>query len=74
MTDEAAIRVADLTKSYRIGHKGYRPTTAAEAVIERLKHPMQRTEYENFEALKDVDFEVPWGEAVGIVGRNGAGK
>ncbi len=27
-----------------------------------------------FDALKNIDFEIPWGEACGIVGRNGAGK
>ncbi|QAY69012.1 polysaccharide ABC transporter ATP-binding protein [Xylanimonas protaetiae] len=71
---EAAIRVSGLGKSYRVGHKGYRPSTITEAVIERAKHPFRRAEYEEFLALDDVSFEVPWGEAVGIVGRNGAGK
>jgi len=46
----------------------------SEAVIARLKRPMRRKQVERFEALHDVSFEVPWGEAVGIIGRNGAGK
>lgn len=31
-------------------------------------------EWEDFWALRDINLEVPQGEAVGIVGRNGAGK
>jgi lipopolysaccharide transport system ATP-binding protein len=45
-----------------------------EAARERLRHPLQRVQYEEFKALDDVTVEIPWGEAVGIVGRNGAGK
>ncbi|GAA4836810.1 ABC transporter ATP-binding protein [Luteimicrobium xylanilyticum] len=69
-----AVLVSHLGKSYRVGRRGYRANTIAEAVRERLLHPLRRTHYEEFRALDDVSFEVPWGEAVGIVGRNGAGK
>ncbi|MGC5166864.1 polysaccharide ABC transporter ATP-binding protein [Luteimicrobium sp. DT211] len=69
-----AVVVAGLGKSYRVGRRGYRPNSAVEAATERLRHPLRRTVYEEFRALDDVSFEVPWGEAVGIVGRNGAGK
>ena len=69
-----AVVVAGLGKSYRVGRRGFRPNTVVEATKERLRHPFARTVYEEFRALDDVSFEVPWGEAVGIVGRNGAGK
>ena len=33
-----------------------------------------RSSYHDFEAVKDVSFDVPHGQAVGIIGRNGSGK
>ncbi|MEK8227861.1 hypothetical protein NKG05_19815 [Oerskovia sp. M15] len=71
---DPAVAVKGLSKSYRIAKSGFRPTTAAEAMINRVKHPLHKPEYEDFEALKDVEFEVPWGEALGIIGRNGAAR
>src|SRR5664279_5555324 len=69
-----SIAVSHLSKSYRILRQQDRQTMMSEAVIARLKRPMRRKQVERFEALHDVSFEVPWGEAVGIIGRNGAGK
>src|SRR5664279_1455802 len=69
-----SIAVSHLSKSYRILRQQDRQTMMSEAVIARLKRPMRRKQVERFEALHDVSFEVPWGEAVGVIGRNGAGK
>jgi lipopolysaccharide transport system ATP-binding protein len=73
--DATAVRVAGLTKNYRIGRSGgQKPTTAVEAAVQRLRSPLRRNRHTAFRALDNVSFEIPWGEAVGIVGRNGAGK
>lgn len=69
-----AIMVSGLGKTYHIATSGDRPTTAVEAMVRRLRHPLRRAGFEPFDALDGLDFEIPWGEAVGIVGRNGAGK
>ncbi|NYE18722.1 ATP-binding cassette domain-containing protein [Microbacterium immunditiarum] len=70
---EAAISVAGLGKTYRLGALGERPSTAAAAAIQWLRST-GKAKYTLFDALDDVSFEVPQGEALGIVGRNGAGK
>src|SRR5205807_7550143 len=40
----------------------------------RGRQIVQGDEVEEFWALRDVSFEVKWGEVLGIIGRNGAGK
>ncbi len=72
---ESAISVKDLSKVYRIRTSSKdRPTRATEAIVHRLRHPLEKTSYEDFRALDDINFEIDFGEAVGIIGRNGAGK
>jgi ABC-type polysaccharide/polyol phosphate transport system ATPase subunit len=66
-SDEIAISVRNLTKTYRIfGHPGDRIKQAATFGIKRY--------YKKFTALRDVSFDIKKGETVGIIGRNGSGK
>ena len=74
MQGGAAISVSGLSKSYRVANRADKATTAAEALTRRLRSPTRRLQFQEFRALQDVSFQVPWGEAVGIIGRNGAGK
>lgn len=77
---DIAIRVEHLSKQYRIGahlaqHKTFRETLvdAAGAPIRWLHGERSQTQ-NTFWALEDVSFDIQHGEAVGIIGRNGAGK
>ena len=67
MSSECAISARALGKAYTIYHKP----------VDRLKQMIwrgRRTFYQEFWALRDVDFDVYQGETVGVIGRNGAGK
>jgi lipopolysaccharide transport system ATP-binding protein len=73
---ELAIRVERLGKEYRIGerqpYKSLRESITR-AVSGRLRGDGRKPR-ETIWALRDVSFEVPRGEVIGIIGRNGAGK
>lgn len=74
-TSEIAVSVRDLGKSYRLWNNPQ----------DRLKQPLRsmfcrwlpipRKQYFNeFWALRDINFDVKKGETLGIIGRNGSGK
>jgi lipopolysaccharide transport system ATP-binding protein len=73
-TDDTAISVRGLSKTYRINRRGAQIDRITDAIFDKVRHPFRRKQFDEFEAIRDVTLDVPWGEALGIVGRNGAGK
>lgn len=70
MTDNIAIKVDNVSKTFRLPHE--KQNSIKGAIINRVKSG--RRTYEAQEVLKDVSFEIKKGEFFGIVGRNGSGK
>lgn len=79
------IKVENLGKKYTIRHEHPERYTALRDVItlkakklfsfpKHLHSTPTSTDYEDFWALKDINFEINQGDRVGIIGRNGAGK
>ena len=86
MTD-TIVRVQDLSKRYRIGHKEQKFDSLSEAItswawspINNFKRLRSLTRFSDDDqedviwALSNISFEVGRGEVLGIIGRNGAGK
>ena len=82
----AAIEVEGIGKRYRIG-ASERHDTVREAIMSALRAPVRNlrrlrglTSFAGEEgsdvvwALRDITFDVPEGQVLGIIGRNGAGK
>jgi lipopolysaccharide transport system ATP-binding protein len=67
MTKNIAIKVSNLTKSYKLYAQP----------IDRLKESLNifgKKYHQEFYAVNDLSFEIKKGETVGIIGRNGCGK
>jgi ABC-type polysaccharide/polyol phosphate transport system ATPase subunit len=69
VSDGVRVRVEDVSVTYRTSLERkptFKSTVSRLGRRERIVHEV--------EALKDVSFEVPHGEVLGVVGANGAGK
>src|SRR6185369_15120835 len=67
MPDDIAIKVENLTKTYRLYNSN----------LDRVKeslHPLRRKYHHEFRALSNVSFQIKKGDTVGIIGINGSGK
>lgn len=67
--DLIAIKVENLSKTFKIWEKGQR--TIKDSI---LRFYQQKGNVRKIQALKDINFEVKKGEFFGIIGRNGSGK
>jgi ABC-type polysaccharide/polyol phosphate transport system ATPase subunit len=66
---DVTIRLTEVVQRFRLIRD--RPDTLREAFTKMFR---RRDEFQVFEALKKVSFQVRSGEVVGIIGRNGSGK
>jgi homopolymeric O-antigen transport system ATP-binding protein len=73
--DNPAIRVEHVSKRYRLGSsQGYKTIRESIHKLARRSRDKEAEAKHEIWALDDVSFEVPKGELVGVIGRNGAGK
>jgi len=67
VAESIAVDVVDVSKRFRLYTEKY------QSLKERFLHA-GRNPYQDLWALRDVNFEIPEGQTVGILGRNGSGK
>jgi ABC-type polysaccharide/polyol phosphate transport system ATPase subunit len=71
----ATIVAEGLGKRYRLGESAQAYVTLRETLARRLRrHESDGSRGDEIWALRDVDLAIEEGDAVGIIGRNGAGK
>ncbi len=76
---DLAIKVDHLSKQYQIGLKAAQHDTLRDHLVSGFSSMFRKNgksgeRQDQFWALKDVSFDVNRGEAIGLIGRNGAGK
>jgi lipopolysaccharide transport system ATP-binding protein len=72
-----AIEVESLSKKYRLGQYQAAYGTLRETLVHATRRLTGREHHRpdaEIWALRDVSFEVPEGQVLGVIGRNGAGK
>jgi ABC-type polysaccharide/polyol phosphate transport system ATPase subunit len=68
LSGSPAVVCDGVSKAFRTPHE------RRHTLKERVLHPLRRSGYSSFDALKDISFSIDPGEFFGIVGRNGSGK
>lgn len=62
-----AVSIQNVSKKFRLFN-------SPEDRLKEALHPFKKKYHKEFWALKDISFDVPKGETIGIIGRNGSGK
>lgn len=67
--ENIAIQVKNISKRFKVPIKGHTNT-----LQEKFLNPFQKIQYREFDALKNLSFEVKKGEFFSVIGPNGVGK